>query len=147
MWAMTLSTIRVTNEQVAAWCLDAVTILEGAGLTPDLAALQREIIVKFADKTQLQQIAADLAEGLNDLSDEGRAIVDDALKQAHGFGLSFFLMKKGKALRKILMRGSIKTDKNLVDALDAVSDMGMDDQVAMQLSSLIAEYGKNKRTT
>lgn len=144
---MTPSTIGVTNEQVAAWCLDAVTILEGAGLTPDLAALQREIIEKFANKAQVQEIAADLAEGLNDLSDEARTIADHALKQAHGFGLSFFLMKKGKALRKILMRGSIKTDKDLADALDAVSDTGMDEQVAMQLSSLIAQYEKNKRIT
>lgn len=144
---MASTIIRLTNEQVAAWCLDAVTILEGAGLTPDLAALQREIIGKLANKPQVQEIAVDLAEGLNDLSDVGRTIADDALKQAHGFGLSFFLMKKGKALRKILMRGSIKTDKDLADALDAVSDTGMDEQVAMQLSSLIAQYKKNKRAT
>lgn len=144
---MAPTTIILTNEQVVAWCLDAVTILEGAGLTSDLAALQREIIGKFGNKTQVQEIAADLAESLTDLSDEARTIADDALKQADGFGLSFFLTKKGKSLRKILMRGSIKTDKDLADALDAVSDTGMDEQVAMQLSSLIAQYEKNKRAT
>lgn len=144
---MTSSVIGVTNEQVAAWCLDAVTILEGAGLTPDLALIQRDIIRKFANKVQIQEVATDLAEGLNDLSVEGRAIADEALQQTHGISLSFFLMRKGKVVRKILMRGSIKTDKELADALDAVSDTTLDEKIATQISTLITSYEQDRHSS
>jgi hypothetical protein len=124
------------------WCQDAITILAGPDDIPSLIELRRETVRGFAHSPHLYEVAADIAEDLNDLVPDSQRVVREYLIANYGFSFEFFVDKKLAEVRKVLARGRIGGEKDVRLLSDFAADTSNDEVLTAAADSLLEDYAR-----
>lgn len=132
-----------TLDSLERWCQDAITILTAPDDMPHLIELRRETVRQFADSPKLYEVAADIADDLNELAPEARQVVRRYLLSNYGFSFEFFIDKKLTALREVLARGRIGGEEDIRLLSDFSADASTDEALAWAADALLEEYARS----
>lgn len=122
------------------WCLDAVSLLEAAGLSSEYADMSRQTIERYSGSMALYEVAEGLALEINELSIEARKCAEDYLKGRYGFGYKYFSSRAMKKVRAALRRGFIRNESEYRMMLDLLSDTTLDPAVRDLILAVVAPY-------
>ncbi len=130
----------MTLGNLAHWCQDAITILTAPDDIPHLVELRRETVRQFADSPKLYEVAADIAEDLNDLAPVSQRAVREYLLANYGFSFDFFVDRKLAKVRSVLARGKIAGQDQFRFLSDFAADTSNDEALASAADSLLEEF-------
>lgn len=130
----------MTLGNLERWFQDAITILAAPDDIPHLIELRRETVRQFADSPKLYEVAADIAEVLNDLAPVSQRAVREYLLANYGFSFEFFVDRKLAKVRKVLARGKIVGKEELRLLSDFTADTSNDEALASVADSLLEEF-------
>jgi len=129
--------------ELERWCQDAITILTDPDDIPRLIELRRETVRQVAQSPKLYEVAADIADDLNDLAPDAQRVVREYLLANYGFSFEFFVDRKLAKLRKVLARGRVVGEKEFRLLSDFAADTSNDEALTSAADSLLEEYARS----
>ncbi|MBH1620911.1 hypothetical protein I5U23_23570, partial [Stenotrophomonas maltophilia] len=109
-------------EKLEKWCQDGITMLSSPNDIPRLVELRRKTVTHFARSRKLYEVAADIADGLNDLPEDARKIAREYLLSTYGFSFEFFMDRGSAKVRAILKRGRVRNKAEFRALSDFLTD-------------------------
>lgn len=130
-------------ENLEKWCQDGITMLSSPDDIPRLVELRRMTVAHFARSRKLYEVAADIADGLNDLPGDARKIAREYLLSTYGFSFEFFVDKGAAKVRSILKRGRVRNAVEFRELSDFSADTTNAAGLVLDAEKLLADYAKS----